>query len=128
MELLTRGSGERAAAGLFVIQLEGEFDLSERKRVTEAFAIAHSSPIVVVNFQKTTYIDSSVLICLLELRDRVEQRGAMLYLIGLNPNLLRLLDIARLGDFFNVRSSLSEISGADPSHMGRLTIESRSGG
>lgn len=127
MELLTRGSGEREAGGIFVIQLEGEFDLSDRKRLAEAFAIAHSSPIVVVNFQRTTYIDSSVLICLVELRERVAQRGATLYLIGLCPNLLRLLDVARLSEHFNVRASLSEIAGADVSRMGRLTIESRSG-
>lgn len=127
MELLTRGNGERAAAGLFMIQLEGEFDLSERERVAEAFAIAHTSAVVVVNFQKTTYIDSSVLICLVELRQKVEERGANLYLVGLSSNLLRLLEIARLRDHFNVRSSLGEISGADVSRMGRLTIESRSG-
>lgn len=127
MELLTRGSGEREAGGIFVIQLEGEFDLSDRKRLSEAFAIAHSSPIVVVNFQRTTYIDSSVLICLVELRESVAQRGANLYLIGLCSNLLRLLDIARLSEHFNVRASLSEITGADVSRIGRLTIESRSG-
>lgn len=39
-----------------VIALEGEFDIAERVRLLDAFAVTTSSPLVVIDFEKTRYI------------------------------------------------------------------------
>jgi anti-anti-sigma regulatory factor len=34
---------------VFIIRLEGEFDIADRERLTDAFATANSAPLVVVD-------------------------------------------------------------------------------
>jgi anti-sigma B factor antagonist len=116
---------EGVSPSVFIIQLEGEFDLAERDRVKDAFAVAQSSPIVVVNLQKALYIDSTVLGCLVEFYKTIEQRGARLYLVGPSPNVVKILEIASLRDFFDVLPSLSNLPDVDSAEIRWLTIESR---
>lgn len=125
MELASNASGQRAVTSIFVIQLDGEFDLAERDRIADAFAVAHSSPIVVVNLTKTLYIDSSVLGCLVELRKATQERGADLFLVGLRPGVLRIFEITGLDELFEIRSTLGDIPESHNSTIRRLTIESR---
>ena len=125
MELASNASAQRAATSIFVIHLDGEFDLAERHRIVDAFAVAHSSPIVVVNLAKTLYIDSTVLNALVELRKATRDRGADLFLVGLRPGVLRIFEITGLDELFEIRSSLGEIPESHNSTIRRLTIESR---
>lgn len=112
-------------ASVLVIELEGEFDLAERDRLTDAFKVAHSSPIVVVNLEKATYIDSTVLGCLVALRKATRERGASLYLVGLRSHVLRLFEVTGLGEIFDIRASLSDVPDANVVRGRWLTIEAR---
>ena len=125
MELGTMANGEPAVIGTFEIRLEGEFDLAEDDRLRDAFAVSQSSPIVVVNLEKTTYIDSTVLGCLVGLRNATEQRGASLFLVGPHSDVLRLFEISGLREIFDIRTSLSKVPHVDIAELRRLTIEAR---
>jgi anti-sigma B factor antagonist len=116
---------EAAAPCFFLIQLEGEFDLAERERLIGAFAIAQSAPVVAVNLQKTTYIDSTVLQCLVALQVATHKREAKLVLVGLHGAVLRLFQITGLRKVFDIRDALSDVVGLGGAHARRLTIESR---
>ena len=96
----------------FVISLEGEFDLAERTRLLDAFAITTSSPIVIINFEKTRYIDSTVLECLVALERTIAERGARLILVGLRPEIRRVFDVCGLQRLFDIRDTLAVVAKA----------------
>jgi anti-anti-sigma factor len=97
------------ARDMFVIHLQGEFDLSERPRITDSFTAAASAAIVVVDFERTTFIDSTVLHCLVTLLAATERRGARLVLVNVPPTIDRLLKITSLKDRFEIKPQLSAI-------------------
>ncbi|MGB8909632.1 MAG: STAS domain-containing protein [Candidatus Cybelea sp.] len=125
MQELKFERAEPASPCFFLIQLEGEFDLAERERLIDAFAIAQSAPVVAVNLQKTTYIDSTVLQCLVALNVATQKREAKLVLVGLRGAVLRLFQITGLHELFDIRGTLSDVAGLDGAQARRLTIESR---
>jgi len=92
-----------------VVALIGEFDLVEQPRLREAFAAAAVEPLVIVDFQRTTYIDSTVLACVIGLKNDVAQRGGRLVLAALSPTVRRLLDVAGLSSFLETRRTVDEI-------------------
>jgi stage II sporulation protein AA (anti-sigma F factor antagonist) len=112
------------APGVFVIQLEGDFDLSERERLTDAFAVASSALIVAVNLSRATYIDSSVLECLLALHFATQKRGARLILAGVRGSVLRLFQITELYKLFDLQGGLSDAAGSGE-EVRRLTLVAR---
>ena len=91
------------AGGVLVIHLEGEFDLAERERLMDAFSLADGLQWVVVNLEKATYIDSTVMQCLVGLQLATEKQGARLVLVGVRPPILRLLGIVSLDRVFDIR-------------------------
>ncbi len=107
-----------------VIHLEGEFDLAERDRLMDAFAIAQNTPVVIVNLERSSYIDSSVLQCLMALHLSTQKRGTKLILLGVHGTIRRLLEVTRTDALFDVRNTLSDVPGID-GQARRLTIESR---
>jgi anti-anti-sigma factor len=111
------------APRVFVIQLEGEFDFAERERLTDAFAIASSAPIVALNLTRATYIDSSVLECLLALRLATRKRGARLILTGVRGAVLRLFQITELHNLFDIQDALGDAAGSG--EQVRLTLVAR---
>jgi anti-anti-sigma factor len=115
-----------ASPGIMVINLEGEFDLAERARLTDAFAIATSVPVVVVNFEKVGYVDSTALQCLTALELATRKRGARLILTGLSPAIGRVFRLAELDHVFEIRPTLREIAMLDPARVRRLTLVSAS--
>ncbi len=117
-------NADNAAPSFFVIQLEGEFDIAERERLTDAFSIVSSASIVVVNLERTTYIDSSVLECLVALRLATQRRGARLILTGVRGSVRRIFEITELHKLFDIREALSDVVDSD-GQVRRLTIEAR---
>ena len=109
----------------FVIQLEGEFDIAERTRLLDAFAIAETAPVAIVNLERTTYIDSTVLECLVALKIAREKQGTELILVGAREPVLRLFAITQLDSFFDMRPSVKDVGSNEPTQVRRLTIESR---
>lgn len=109
----------------FIIRLEGEFDLAERRRLTDAFAIATSAPLVIVDLGRTDYIDSSVLQCLVTLHNDLLKRGTELVLIGMNSQVKRLFEVTELQKFFTIRNLLTDVTDITRAEVRRLTIEAR---
>ena len=109
----------------FVIALEGDFDIAERPRLLDAFAIAAPSAAVVIDFRRTRYIDSTVLECLVALQRSLGARGAKLLLVELSPEIRRIFDVCGLDRLLYIRGSLSEVMDeldADPIRVRRLTL------
>jgi anti-anti-sigma factor len=92
---------DRKIAGGTVIVLDGDFDLAARGRVTDAFAAVADEPLVVLDLERTHYIDSTVLSCLMRLRSDISERGGTLVLTNPKPMIQRLLDIAGLTPLFD---------------------------
>ena len=86
---------------LSIISLEGEFDLSQRSRLNDAFAIAKSDRAVIVDFTKASYIDSTVIACLIDLHRAMLSHGGRLMLAGLDASFRRVFEIAGLTSMFD---------------------------
>jgi anti-anti-sigma factor len=91
-----------------IVSLGGEFDLAQRGRVTDTFAAVADEPLVVLDLERTRYVDSTALSCLLRLRSDLSERGGKLVLSGARPALQRLLDIAGLSPLFDSCGTLAE--------------------
>lgn len=99
------------ASLVFVIKLEGEFDLADRHRLSDAFSLPRSASVVVVDFKRVSYIDSSVIDALLELRRRTLEREANLVLVGLDPKVKRIIEVCKLDDVFDIRPAFADLAG-----------------
>jgi anti-sigma B factor antagonist len=109
----------------FVVSLDGEFDIAERVRLLDAFAVTASAPAVVIDFEKTRYVDSTVLECLVALERTIAERGAKLVLVELRPEIRRIFDVCGLERLFDIRHHLSDATAAllvDSARVRRLTL------
>lgn len=109
----------------FVIRLEGEFDIAERSRLLDAFAVAGNSATVVIDFKRTRYIDSTVLECLVAFQRALGERAGRLLLVDLSPEIRRIFDVCGLDRLFCIRGSFDEVMedlNADAARVRRLTL------
>lgn len=109
---------------VFVVELVGEFDCSERDRLLDAFGTARNAPIVFVNLEKTSYLDSTALGCLAQFHATTQKRGGRLILLGVGGTVQRLIETCELNTVFDIRSTLSDLGMASFAAR-RLTIEAR---
>lgn len=118
------------AAPVTLVSLEGEFDVSDRRRLTDAFAVAAASSTVIVDFNKATYIDSSALHCILMLRQSMQESQSDLVLVGLHDTVYRVFEICHLEPLFDIRPSLESMRDGelDPSGLQCVTLLSTSMG
>jgi anti-sigma B factor antagonist len=107
LEALHVTNGE--SVGATIVALDGEFDLAQRHRVVDAFDAAASDSLVVVDLERASYIDSTVLSCLIRLRGDVAERDGTLVLAALAPMVKRLFEIAGLTSLFETRSTIEEV-------------------
>jgi anti-anti-sigma factor len=110
---------------VFEIRLEGEFDLSERERLTDAFSIANSATLVILNLSKATYMDSTALACTLALEQATRRRGARLVLTGVGGAVRRLLEVSTFDGYFDIQPKLAAALAPD-SRIRKLTLVSAS--
>ncbi len=108
---------------VFEIRLEGEFDLSERERLTDAFSVANSAALVILDLSKTTYMDSSALQCIVALELATRRRGAHLVVTGVSGTVKRLFEVSTLGDYFDVQPKFAAALAPD-SRARKLTLVS----
>ena len=109
----------------FIVRLEGEFDVSERARLVDAFAVAATSAAVVIDFKRARYVDSSVVECLVALQRALEKRGGSLLLVEIPSGIRRIFDVCGLDRFFSIRSTVGEVMSeldADATRVRRLTL------
>jgi anti-sigma B factor antagonist len=108
--------------GTLVIHLSGEFDVSQRERLQDAFAVANSASTVVVDFTDVEFMDSTVLTCLIELQKATARRGGAVTLVGLNPFFQRLVAVCGLDSLFDIRESLGAAHNPADDGVQRLTL------
>ena len=72
--------------------------------------VAAASPTVVMNFEKTKYVDSSILQCIVALREVLLEREAQLVVVGLHDGVSRLFDICQFEQIFDIRQSVDDQS------------------
>ncbi|MBV9015386.1 MAG: STAS domain-containing protein [Alphaproteobacteria bacterium] len=99
------------STGVFAVSLEGEIDIAERARVLDAFAQATTWPVIIVDFERTRYVDSTVLECLVALGRAAQKRGADLVVVGLRPEIRRIFEICDLQRHFEIRATSSDVIG-----------------
>ena len=87
------------------IRMSGEFDFSSQDMLEEAFAEAIDSPAgeIQVDFEKTIFIDSSVLRMLLKLRDKVLKSDKSLRLINCHDKLREIFEIGGFDRIFEIQ-------------------------
>ncbi|HEY2476021.1 MAG TPA: STAS domain-containing protein [Candidatus Cybelea sp.] len=106
----------------FLIKLVGEFDLSERERLKDVFAIANSAQLVVINLQQTDYLDSSVLQCFVDLHKAALETGAHIVFVGVHGAVRRVLELTAMETLFDIRPTMREV-GLDGNLLRELTVE-----
>jgi anti-anti-sigma factor len=104
---------DQRTAGGAILALNGEFNLSQRDRLNEAFDEIRNAPCVVVDVAKTAFIDSTVLGSLLRLRGDVIRNGGSFVLTAPSVMVQRLLEITMLTQLFDVRADASDVAGAE---------------
>jgi anti-anti-sigma factor len=109
---------------VFLVELVGEFDFSERDRLLDAFGTARNAPIVFANLEKTSYLDSTALGCLVQFHAITQKGGGRLILLGVQGAVQRLIEVSELDAVFDIRSTLSDLGMASIAAR-RLTIEAR---
>jgi anti-sigma B factor antagonist len=110
---------------IFIIRLEGEFDIADGDRLTDAFSVANSAPLVIVDLEKTDYIDSTVLERLIVLHQTTHGREAKLVLVGMQSGVRRLFEVTELHKLFAIHDSMKEVADVSHGEVRRLTIEGR---
>ncbi|HKU81822.1 MAG TPA: STAS domain-containing protein, partial [Candidatus Tumulicola sp.] len=81
-----------------------------------------SARLVIVDFEEATYIDSTVLECLVALELATRKRNARLVLVGVGHLLQRIFLISGLDRYFNIRRSLSDVREARRSEASQITL------
>lgn len=101
-EVMTNGANRR------VIHLSGEIDLEHAPQVRKVLLGAVEQGCwVLVDMAEVTYIDSSGIACLIEALQLARKKGADLALVAVNPQALRVLELARLDTVFSIFPDLT---------------------
>jgi anti-anti-sigma factor len=82
-----------------MIRLNGEYDLARKAEVAAQFAALDSRP-VCIDFSEVTYIDSTILRELAELRLRDEQRP--ITFVGVNSHVRHIFDVVKFDELFDI--------------------------
>ena len=94
-ETMTQTTGRR------IVHLAGEIDLEHAPQVRKVLLGAvEQGRFVLVDMAEVEYIDSSGIACLIEALQEARNKGADLALIAVNPQALRVLELARLDTVF----------------------------
>ena len=91
-----------AREGILTMLLKGELDLAvtgEAAKELQDLA-ARDERLVVVDLRAVTFMDSSGLRFLVEMRNAISARGARLLLGDLSPAVSRVLEVAGLSEWF----------------------------
>ncbi len=97
----------RSDNGVLTLALEGEVDLASVNDLDEALAtaLARDNPIVVIDLDGVTFMDSTGLHFLVRLRNRVKESSRQLLLARASRFVQRLLQTSGLSDSFEYMES-----------------------
>ena len=107
VELCTRDGGDQV-----VVALRGELDVTDAAEVAASLAaVAAGKRDIILDLAGLEYIDSSGLAALVRARQRALHAGSDLLLAAPQQQVLRMLALTRLIDFFPVRACTGEAAG-----------------
>jgi anti-anti-sigma factor len=94
-----------------VIFIEGDLTSDadgETRGIYSEIKAKHSPDKIIINFQKTTYINSPGLAILLYIIQDVKERGGSIAFVGMSNHLQRVMHIVGISDFVQVFNTNSE--------------------
>ncbi len=96
--------------GLAVFRPEGSIDITNsaelRDSLLETFKAGHQS--VVLDLDQVNYVDSSGLSALVAAASGYEKQGAKVILCCIQPAVMKVLEMTKLTQFFEICSDLNE--------------------
>lgn len=106
----------RERPGALVVEVAGEVNLhSSPQLLTSLRELAARHPKrLVIDLAGVSYMDSSGLGSLVDVKRRVERHGGRLTLAGLQPRVRSVFEIAQLHRFFNIAPSVAEALADEP--------------
>jgi anti-sigma B factor antagonist len=85
------------------VKLSGEYDIARTAELRDALLGGHRGEReVIADVETVTFMDSTALRSLLEVRAELERRDATFQLINAGPMVLRLLEITGTAEIFGV--------------------------
>lgn len=91
---------EERESSVRVVSLEGEYDISRKREVTELFDSIHGGGPLVIDMAKVSYLDSTILAALASLRIRLKEQP--ITLAGANSYVRRLFNIVSFDKLFEI--------------------------
>ena len=101
----------RRVGDAIIVAVNGEIDLhnSPELRQTLLNALGAKPPKkFVLNLSQVPYMDSSAVAVLVELLQKMRPTGGQVFLVGLQPRVKGLLEIARLDSIFSLKANEDE--------------------
>lgn len=100
-------SEQADAAGNNVVSVElrlaGEYDISRRDELAEQLSAANNADVAVLDLRDVSYLDSSALTCLIQLRKRMMERGpGVVHIAGAAPQVRRIFNLTNLDRIFRI--------------------------
>jgi anti-anti-sigma factor len=86
------------------IELSGEYDLARKQELAAEFAVLSNGDPLAIDMRRVTYVDSTFLNELATLRLRLDERSVTL--VGVRPNILRILQLVKFDRFFTFSDGL----------------------
>jgi anti-anti-sigma factor len=82
------------------IELYGEYDISRKDELSSIFASLKGDDPIVIDMTKVSYVDSTILHELAQLRHR--QRDCSITLLGVSSNVKRIFEIVNFDRLFQI--------------------------
>ena len=83
------------------VRLSGEYDIARREEIVTLFQSTIEDGPVTIDMTDVSYIDSTFLAELAAMRFRLN--GSSVTLLGVQPNVARILQLSKLDRFFVIR-------------------------
>ena len=101
-----------------VVRLDGDLDFSRKAELEKLLAGAELSDIAIIDLRHATYVDSSVLSCLMALKKHMAERGtaAVVRVAGANDSLLRIFQICGLDKIFELYETIAQAHEGPPAN------------
>lgn len=97
----------------YVVRLEGDLDFSRKPELDALLSGAENADIAIVDLERVTYLDSSVLGSLMMLKKHMIEHGTagVVRLAGANQSLRRIFSICGLDRVFELHESVVQAEG-----------------
>ena len=91
-----------------IITLMGELRIFDLTDYTSFFEeqVSNGKVKIIINFEKITYIDSTAIGLLVNIKRNIEEQGGRLTISSVNPDVMNVLQITGINQFLDIYDSL----------------------